>query len=356
MSDDMFMLKKNFAKEPNPDGRLAYTVGQRPVNTMVREFSHSDDPYTGLKENFGYFGFTPKIEEWIKNNTKGHLTFNDCRGVKELYWTGEGKTAIIAGSSRAILDVKDLIPDKGTPEHDDLVVLALNAGGVALGAQKVDYLFTLDYSSRIEWFPEDLRELPIILSFNCPDLLGTFFKTRYYFASPLREEAPMRAKYGFLDCGNIASYTCAHMAFKMGVKRIIWVGHEFSYTPDEGRLWNHWNEPMTMEWCTKHNLGYAMDFHGNPVPSDERLAYNARIVAAISYMCGDQGIEVINATGKGTLGIQQMPEKDGAAAVMTVPFSEAMERIKNERVHQAGYEAPGPERHHVERSECLSGC
>lgn len=353
MADILFIEKKIFPKENNPDGRLAYVVGQRPVSTMVREFAHSDDPYAGMQQNFGYFGFTPQIEGWVKENTKGHIALGDCRGVNELYGTAKGKTAIIAGSSRAILDVRDSIPPKGDPVHDNLVVFALNAAGVALGADKVDYLFALDYSARIEWYPEEFRHLPIILSFNCPDLLGTFFKERYYFASVLREDADMRTKYGFLDCGNIASYSCAHMAFKMGVKRIIWVGHEFAYTPDAGRIWNHWNEPMTMEWRDKHQVGFAADYHGNPVPSDERLAYNARIVAAISYMCGDQGIEVINATGRGLLGIRQEPEREGAAGVYTMGFKEALERISPNGNTEEACPAGVPV-HDVERSECFA--
>ena len=324
---DLYMHKKLFVKELHPDGRESYAVGTRQITTMVRQFSMADDPFNGMKEHWGYFGFTPEIEKFVKQNTAGHLAFDDCKTVKELYGSAEGKTAIICGSGRSILQARDLIPPKGDPEHDNLVVFALNAAGVALGADKVDYLFALDYSSRVEWYPEEVRSIPIIMSFNCPDLIGEYFKTRHYFASPLREEGHMREKYGFLDVGNIASYSCAHMAYKMGVKRIIWVGHEFAYIPDEGRIWNHFNDPMTSAWQMKHNVGFADDINGNPVPCDERLIGNMRIIAAISYMTADQGIEVINATGCGTLGIQQEPEKDGAAGVYTMDLNQAVERV-----------------------------
>lgn len=352
MTDGSYIMKKNFAKEPAGE-RQRYVVGTRQVSVCVQSFSMSDDPFVGLPSNFGYFGFTPQIEEFVKVNTQGHLALGDCRGVKELYGSEGGKTAIICGSSRSILKAKELIPDKGTPGHENLVVFALNAAGVALGAEKVDYLFALDYSSRIEWYPESLRHLPIVMSFNCPDLIGEFFKERYYFASPVREDAAMREKFGFLDVGHIASYSAAHMAFKMGVKRIVWVGHEFSYTPDDGRLWNHFNDPLTMDWLARHEINYAPDFKGNPVSTCERLMHNMRIVAAISYMCAEQGIEVINATGQGTLGIQQEPEGEESAGVYTMDLNQALERIANADLREEACPA-GNQVHDQHGAECLA--
>lgn len=334
----LFMEKKVFPKEIDPSGHQYYTYGQLTIDIGVRGFSMSDDPYNGKEENRGYYGFTPPIMTMALQNAADNKAFGGCRGVKELYGTAPGKTAIICGSGRSILKAREFIPDKADPAHDDLVVIALNGSATALGAEKIDYLFALDFSARAKdipelgvkgWYPPDVRDIPIILSFNTPGIFCDMFETRHYFAPPGRHHAEDRAKYGFLDIGGIASFSAAHMAFKMGVSRVIWVGHDFCYLPDEGRIWNHHDEPLTGEWQQKHNVGFATDYRGNPVPCDERLHRNMRCVAACSYMMGEQGIEVINATGEGTLGIYQEPEKEGAAGVYTMDLKDALERVQS---------------------------
>ena len=339
MPEGFFIRKDSFAKD-TLGGRKALTTGTKQISICVKDFRMADDPSMGMAVGAGYFGFTPEIERHVATNTAGHLTRTDCKTVKELYGTAKGKTAIICGSGRSILDAKPLIPNKGTPEHENLVVFALNASGLALGSEKVDYHFALDYSSRIAWYPEAVRDIPIIMSFNCPDVMVDFFKDRHYFASPLPADKEMREKFGWLDIGSIATYTCMHMAYKMGVTRIIFVGHEFAYTPDsDGTIWNHWNDKVSWEMAEGYAVGMHPDIHGNPVPTDEQLQYNMRQAAAASYMCGDQGIEVINATGRGIFGIQHFPEvcgdrriepfvPSGAAAVMTMPLKQALERTK----------------------------
>jgi len=342
MAEGFFIRKDSFAID-NIGGRKALTTGIKQVPVCVKDFRMSDDPSVGMSVNAGYFGFSKEIEEHIIKNTAGHLATPDCKTVKELYGTAKGKTAIICGSGRSILEARGLIPDIGTTDHENIVVMALNSSGVALGSGKVDYLFALDFSSRIEWYPPEVRDIPIILSFNCPDIMANYFKTRHYFASPLATDKGMRAQYGWLDIGSIATYTCMHMAYKMGVTRIVFVGHEFAYTPDaDGSTWNHYNDKMTWALCEGYQIGYHPDIYGRPVPTDDKLQYNMRVVAASSYMCADQGIEVINATEHGILGINHVPDEtgdrrvepfvpSGAAAVLTMPLKDTMERIKNER-------------------------
>ena len=335
----LFMQKAVFPREIDPSGHLYLTYGQLTIDIGVRDFSMSDDPYDGKEPNRGYYGFTPRIKEIVAKNVGDHASMSSGRkGVKELYGIGKGKTAIICGSGRSILKAAESIPPKGDPAHDDLIVIALNSSGVALGADKVDYLFALDFSARAldnpecgvkSWYPEELRSLPIVLSSNTPGVLCDLFADRYYFAGPDWTSKQDRADFGFLDIGGIASFSAAHLAYKMGVERVIWIGHDFAYMPDDGKVWNHFDEPMTADWQIKHNVGYATGYDGSPVPCDERLHRNMRCVAGCSYMMADQGIEVINATGFGTLGIHQEPEKDGAAGVYTMDLKDALERIQS---------------------------
>lgn len=282
-----------------------WLVGTKLFPVEVAEFTLKDEPaFAGG----GYYGFPWAIEEKILKSRETHLA-NSPKGIKELYDTANGETAILCGSGPSLLNDVNLIPSK---PHPGYTVFCLNNALKAVGPGKTDYCFALDWSARPVWYEGVATDgVKAILSFNVPGNILQFFRDRYYFAGPTKLEDQLRKDFGYLESGLLATFSCLHLIYKMGFKRVILLGHDFAYTGYPAM--NHWDEPLTTEFAQQQEVHAYQDVFGRPVISDPRLEMNAKVVVAASHFLKKLGVEVINCAEGGLCMTEQQ-----------MPFSEAL--------------------------------
>lgn len=241
--------------------------------------------------------FPPTVREVIIENSKAHEAAQDKRGIKELFGTAKGQTCIIAGSGRSLL--KDLgairSRDRGRTQ-----VIAVNAAFKALGAENVDIVMAIDWSAKKDWWDgENLDNVKCVLGAACPPNMIEMFKNRYYFAgtlsSAMQDADKSWEKYGSLEQGFIASYTALNLAYKMGFKRVVFVGHDAAYTD----MWYHHNEKITPERCEYLESYIHEDINGKMTVTDKRMYQGMQMLNAASILLEEDGVEVVNCSQEG---------------------------------------------------------
>ena len=303
----MNLMPHDYKKTVWPSGYESYTAFSQllPVEINVRRFSTLSKPFP--KDGL----FFPKVGDRVKTrtleNAAVHLASSGWKGVNALDGTAVGKTMILCGSGRSIIHTAPLIPK----DDDDLIVVAVNGALKAMPPGSVDMYFTLDWLSNVEWWRGTDVEamhpgIKGVIGLSAPSELASMFKDRYYFAANFVAAAPEAAdefsrQHGFLAECELASHSAMHLAYRMGVTKIILLGHDFACTPGEGGSYYHWDEVVEKEHSKGQEFRAVLDMNDKMTVTTDNLIKNCNIINCTAQACAEDGITVINATEGGIL-------------------------------------------------------
>jgi len=302
------------------DGQEIYGAFQTEVPTWVNIRRFSSVKFAFPKGEMKWCDSAPIVYEKSREHANSNLASVGWMGVNALDGTANGKTMIICGSGRSLVSVAHKV--KKSP---GIVVVALNGALKAMPEDSVDIYFTLDWKgdpawySGVDWETEHPGIVGVFGLPSPPDLIPLFSK-RYYFPANYVLPEPEKAEafaiqYGFLAESLCATHSAMHLAYRMGVTKIILIGHDFACTD----LYQHWNKRLQSDYAGSSGFLFTNDIHGNAVPTTHLMVANAHVVSATASACKDDGITVINATEGGILGLPLSMPLDQALAYEAVP-------------------------------------
>ena len=221
-------------------------------------------------------------------------------GINTLLDSVKDKGVIIAGSGPS-LQVEQL---KGidTKKWD---IIACNDAYRALDG-KAKYFMLCETEAKPEWWKNVDRKTTAILSINAhEDACKQDWNAKFWFAAyPPKPDVPANAEFaesmGVVHEQLNVTMSALNLAYRMGYKRIVFVGCDFAYTGGE----SHVGEPATWRHVIYSN---ANDVTGGLVLTDKVLALQARCHEAAVYFLIRGGIDVVNCS-KGVM--TGMPVKD----------------------------------------------
>ena len=275
-------------------------------SVVVRRFDQCWD----VPERSAPFSYPPTVSALVKKNYEAVKSKIE-RGVSEFDDKHNGQIAVICGSGPSL--ARDIEAIKGLP-RDNIKVIAINSA-IRPIFDRVDYYFLIDWMAKREWWQGlDLSNMPCVLAMACPPYTVDDMPNRFYFTGSLGasmgiEEDKKYQKFGYLESGFVASYSAMHMAYRMGFKRIVFVGHDSAYT---NLCYDYTGFKVGMKMigeATVKNktrlsvdyLGTTMceDMRGNPTLSDSRMRRGMHMLNAGSILLDEIGIPVINASEEG---------------------------------------------------------
>lgn len=298
-----------FCPTTAPSGEQYMTVSIVPIPRpqestcyLVRRFSTLIED----EDNFIDLQFDPVSLKTINENIAVNLQFAK-NGITEFFGKHKDKTVFIVGSGRSIAYQIETI--RKIPK-DECVVIAIN------GAFKffktfgmldlVDYYFLIDRACKREWWEgADLSNVKVICSLMTPPSIIEDFKNRYYYCgskSPSSKDVHRKMKHlGILDSARLASYSAMHLAYKMGAKRMCFLGHDFAFS----HCYYQWDEEMTSEKGRAEQAMGCDSINGKASMTSHRLKLNCDCIYGQSIFCEMDGIEVWNCSEMGILNLMQ---------------------------------------------------
>lgn len=293
------------------DGQIVYEAFKADIPTPVNIRRFSTIKFELPKGEMQWTAVAPIVVDSSRTHAAVHLASQEWQGVNALDGAHKGETLIVCGSGRSILkNVHEIERRPGVK------VLAINGALKALPSGTVDYYFTLDWKGDSSWWSGVDWEakhpgIKAVLGLPTPPELIPLFSKRYYFPANYVIAEPEKAKefaerHGFLAESMLATHSICHLAYRMGMKRVILLGHDFACTD----LHYQWNVRAKNEHAGNQAWVLTNDMEGYLTATTNQLLANAMVVSATARSMADDGIEVINATEGGLLGLTlSMPLK-----------------------------------------------
>ena len=302
------------------DGQVVYEAfkADLPTPINIRKFStiKFDLPQGEMQWN----AVAPIVVDSARAHAAVHLASQEWQGVNALDGAHPGETLIVCGSGRSILkNVHEIERRPGVK------VLAINGALKALPSDTVDYYFTLDWKGDQSWWSGVDWEtkhpgIKAVLGLPTPPELVPLFSRRYYFPANYIIAEPQKSKefaeeHGFLAESMLATHSVCHLAYRMGIKKVILLGHDFCITD----FYYNWERRAKNSDAGNNQWILTEDIKGNLTGTTNQMLGNAMVVSATARAMADDGIDVINASQEGLLGLALSMPLDQALAYQPVP-------------------------------------
>ena len=296
-----YVLRKKFDVMTDKFGRFCVSGGKLDPNNPVFKFprpAYSRDfaqpPNLAEMRNSAMH---PDIVDVWKSNFKVHEPAIK-RGANELFADEDGtkkpNDVIIVGCGPSIKDLK-------LERKEGYTIITTNSALQYIDPAVVDYHMVLDYECRDWWFDGDIGHIPLICSVFCNPVVLTKFEKVYHYGNlktdGFEEESEKSFPLGVLFQGQSVLYSAFHMAYKMGAKRIIFVGADGCYT--NGQV--HDKEAIPVERLD--NIYLKEDINGSVVMTERMYEGIADNISASAKLLktSSPDVKVINATGCGIM-------------------------------------------------------
>lgn len=249
-------------------------------------------------------GQPPQIWERRHQNYLHHKPFME-KGINQLKDKHKGQRMIVVGSGRSIVKHNHADVLRELKRSGD-VVITINGAIMLLDPSLIDYHFVYDFSAKKEWTEgRSTRFVTAICAASSPKHISDHFDDRYYFGD-FRTLKPELAdehyeKIGELEGSCVSTYSVLHLAWQMGIREVVLIGHDFAWTDNWYQAYERW--PMDM--CEKLKGFIHQDLNGYPTITDEKLSKNAHLVHASSIFCEEDGMRIINCSEEGILGLSR---------------------------------------------------
>lgn len=283
------------------------TVENQQMALAVKRFS--TDKFE-LPEHFFHTNMAGVMRTALEQNFPHHTQDPNIRGVKELYGTAKGKTMVLCGSGYSLKAVRDRIPPKGSEKHKDLVIVAMNGAMKHLKPEQVDFFAALDWMSPDDWHKGyDTTGIKAILGLTVPEHFRGAFKERYYYASNLFavDEALCKEwveKVGQLDNARCVTYSMMHLAWRMGCRKVIFLGHDFACVGDALSNWYNADTEFNFGYAQNQESQILQDMFNNATITTEIMIGNMETIATACKFCELDGMVCINASEAGIMALE----------------------------------------------------
>jgi len=221
------------------------------------------------------------------------------RGIVDLHGKHRGKTCVIVGCGPSMESALPAVRE--LHDQHDHVVIATNSS-LKSGYGFCDYYMLLCWLSQHWWWEKaDTSKIKLVTSFHTPPEVIRDFPERYYFDDTYLdstvERPDSRHKFGCLDAGLTVTYSAMHLAFKMGCRRVVFVGLDLAYTG----MMDHANDPLSWEKAKARSTLLRRDINGNTALTDEVMWEQRNLIRGQCCFLEEDGIVCVNATGAGIL-------------------------------------------------------
>lgn len=293
------------------------TIETNQMALAVKRFS--TDKFE-LPEHFFHTQMGGFMKTALEQNFPHHIKDKNIRGVKELFGTGVGKTMVLCGSGYSLKISRDKIPDKGTEKHKDIIVVAMNGAMKHLRPEQVDFFAALDWMSPDSWWKGyDTSNIKAILGLTVPEHFRDAFKEKYYYASNLfaldkKLCDEWVGKVGQLDNARCVTYSMMHFAWRMGCRKIIFLGHDFACVGDQLSNWYSADSEFTFPYAQNQQAQVLQDMFNNATITTEIMIGNMETIATACKFCELDGMVCINSSEAGVMALEDR----------CMPFEEAL--------------------------------
>lgn len=275
-------------------------------------------------------GFTirkDRISKHQKHNFRINSRFIDeYKSVERLFGKWKNKTVIFVGSGPGLRKNHQHIPEN----DDQYVVIAINRAAKILEPEQIDYCVAVDKDSDPDWYsPEVYEHTPLLMSLMVEPNVQELFDDIYTYRAPKVELSPdgggldKVSHLPYLANCLHATYTMYHLAYLAGAQRFIFVGQDFSVTSDR----YYADKKMTMKRLEARNWWHELGVDGHLALTNRKLRRSANILLGQSAFLAADGCEVINATERGLLDMEDTPCKESdnvARNTHNMPLKEAV--------------------------------
>jgi len=308
-----------------PDGDAFRTAGSMDGGkheSLVRRWSQSND--SRAWEMKGESLADDIVEQGVKNIHQNAATIRASDGIESLPALRQD-TAILVGAGGSL--AKILLQLNRLKDVGSVFVTNRGLKAFADTGAKFDYAFMIDaksylFTTQDWWNCVDKSATCIASTYVHPSVLC--FDRQHFFGlscgyvpewrTACEQSGIDEKALGALDSGLCALYSNLHLAWKMGAKRIVLLGHDFSLFQNmkyfdvpfhlRQEAIRMQKEPQTF------NLSVREDLNQNLVVTQRFLEIQAKAIMAQIFNLVDDGIQVINGTCEGLLYgdcIQQIP-------------------------------------------------
>lgn len=293
--------------------RCGGTIGNG-EEIVIRDWANSDDD-RAFKQH-GIALEKSIIDHGVENIKVNLPKIKAGKGIKDLP-KFKNDTAFLVGAGGSFAKYTDkihLFQDIGT-------TITTNRGLKAYaGAESfIDYAFMIDSKlyliSQEPWWPTvDTKKIDAIFSFNVHPSV-TDFKDCYWFEHGAGYTPAWRTEaekggincddYGYLDSGFCGLFPMFHLCHVMNVKRIVMVGHDFSFV-DNLKYFDRYfslrdERERIISSASEFKISIREDVNGNLVCTQRYLENQCKaLICAIKNMA-DNGVEIYNIANGGIL-------------------------------------------------------